>query len=96
MATTPHRPETEELTSQERLALVRQLTNMLNQREMDRRHFNEHFRRYGVLIEGLFKQLEDQKTRLDEMHELMRRVHNLGIWWEHQEVDQAWEAEANA
>ncbi len=84
------------MTAQDRLALVRQLTHPLNQREMDKRHFNEHFRRYGVLMEGLFNQLEDQKTRLDEMHELMRRIYRLGIWWEHQKVDQAWEAEANA
>lgn len=84
------------MTAQDRLALVRQLTHLLNQREMDKRHFNKHFRRYGVLIEGLFNQLEDQKTRLDEMHELMRRIYRLGIWWEHQKVDQAWEAEANA
>ena len=71
------------MTAQDRLALVWQLTHLLNQREMDKRHFNEHFSRYGVLIEGLFNQLEDQKTRLDEMHEPMRRIYRLGIWWEH-------------
>lgn len=96
MATTPHRPETEDMSSQERRALVRQLTNMLNQRETDKRQFNEHFSRYGVLLEGLFKQLEEQKERLDDMNALMHRVYRLGVWWEHQEVEQAWEPETNA
>ena len=96
MATTPHRPETEDMTSQERLALVRQMTNILNQRETAKRLFMENFGRYGVLLEGVLTQLEKQGRQIDQLKDLVTRVYRLGIFWEQQEVDSAWEAEANA
>ena len=96
MAATFSSSDPGELDAQARLALVRQLTNLCNQRAGDRRQFNEHFARYGVLLEGLFQRLDDQKTEIDELRSLMVRVLRLGIWWEHQQEADAWEPEANA
>ena len=82
MATTPNTPDSSDYTANERRALVRQLTNMLNQREKDRRHFNEHFNRYGVLLKGIFQFMSDQNKKIAEIHDLVDRTYKLGIWWE--------------
>ena len=96
MSATFRDPDPGEMSANERRALVRQLTNLCNQRASDRRQFNEHFNRYGTLLEGLFQRLDDQKTEIDELRSLMHRVYRLGVWWEHKELEDAWEPGANA
>ena len=80
---------------QTRQALVRQLTNMLNQRQSDRQFFqenfkmfDEHFRRYGVLLEKILASLDNHNTidtELREIKDLVNRVYHLGMWWDQQE-----------
>ena len=95
MTTAPQDPNPGDFTPNERRALVRQLTHMLNQRETDKRQFMEHFGRYGVLLEGVLTQLDKQGREIDQLKDLVTRVYQLGIWWEQDECDRSWAEEAS-
>ena len=56
-------------------ALNRLLCNLANLQSSQRHDHNDHFRRYGVLLEAIL-------TRMDQQDQQLQRLLALGCWWQ--------------
>ena len=61
-------------------ALNRLLCNLANLQSSQRHDHNDHFRRYGVLLEAIL-------TRMDQQDQQIQRLLALGCWWSEEGSD---------
>ena len=65
----------------------RLLCNLANLQAGQRRDHQEHFHRYGVLLEAILSRLDKFAQRQEEQEPQMQRLMALGMWWDEERAD---------